>query len=129
MEMVEPSGASARRPSSTYRASNVRLLAASDNWRSVAGPVSPLPYNRPAGGSDRRAQGFRELDDRLAAPGMRHTHDNLAGTDDLPRLGQSFDDHAVRIGEEDGVARFVDVGLRLGRVEVRLADLRPPLAS
>src|SRR5688572_12561992 len=30
---------------------------------------------RPADGSDRRAQGFGELDDRLAPPGMRHTHD------------------------------------------------------
>src|SRR5687768_16762541 len=46
IEMVEPSGASAGRPSSTYRASNVRVsgCAASDSWRSVAGPPSPFPY-------------------------------------------------------------------------------------
>jgi hypothetical protein len=30
---------------------------------------------------------------------MRHTHDDLAGTDDVPRLSQSLDDHAVRISK------------------------------
>src|SRR5688500_713121 len=37
---------------------------------------------RPAGRSDRRAQGFGKLDDRLATPRVRYTHDDLAGTDD-----------------------------------------------
>jgi hypothetical protein len=40
----------------------------------------------------------------LAAPGMRHTHDDLAGSDDLARLRQSLDDDSVRIGEQDRVA-------------------------
>jgi hypothetical protein len=30
---------------------------------------------------------------------MRHTHDALAGTDDVPRLRQSLDYHAVRISK------------------------------
>src|SRR5439155_19986816 len=59
----------------------VRQLA---EFRRARQPASI--QGRPPGGSDRRAQGFRELDDRLAAPGMRHTHDDLAGTDDLARL-------------------------------------------
>ena len=52
---------------------------------------------------------------------MRHTHDDLAGSDDLPRLRQRLDHHAVRISKQDSVARFVagNVGLGFGRIEFR----------
>ena len=58
---------------------------------------------------------------RFAAPGMRHTDDNLTGTDDLARLRQGLHHHAVRVGEQDRVAGFVagNVGLGLGRIELR----------
>ena len=61
---------------------------------------------------------------------MRHTHDALAGTDDLPRLGQSLDDHAVRISKEDCVARLVagHVGPGLGRADSALAASAAALA-
>ena len=98
----------------------VRQLA---KFRRAREPASI--QSRPAGRSDRRAQSFGKLDDRLASSGMRHTHDDLAGSDNLPRLRQRLDHHAVRIGEQDGVARFVagDVGLGLGRVELRSCRL------
>ena len=98
---------SLERPSLTVR--GVRQLA---KFRRARQPASI--QGRPAGGSDRRAQGFGELDDRLAAPGMRHTHDDLAGSDDLPRLRQSLDHHAVRISKQDSVARLVAGNVGLG---------------
>src|SRR5688572_17137116 len=42
--------------------------------------------------SGRRTQSFGKLDDRFTAPGVRHTHDDLSGTDDLTRLRQRLDD-------------------------------------
>ena len=128
MEMVEPSGASARaalqhvpsleRPSLTV--CGVRQLA---KFRGAREPTSI--QGRAAGGSDRRAQGFGEFDDRLAASGMRHTDDHLAGNDDLPRLCQSLDHHTVRISKQDSVARLVagNVGLGSGRIELRSCRL------
>ena len=128
MEMVEPSGASARRslqhvpslerPSVTV--GGVRQLA---KFRRARQPASI--QGRPAGGSDRRTQGFGELDDRLAAPGMRHTHDDLARSDDLARLRQSLDDHAVRISKQDCVARLVagNVGPGFGSIQLRFCRL------
>ena len=109
---------SLERPSLTVR--GVRQLA---KFRGARQPASI--QGRPAGGSDRRAQGFGELDDRLAASGMRHTHDDLAGSDDLARLRQSLDHHAVRISKQDSVARLVagNVGLGFGRIELRSCRL------
>lgn len=77
-------------------------------------------------GTDRRTQGFGELDDRFAAPGMRHTDDDLPGADDLARLRQGLHHHAVRVGEQDRVAGFVarNVGPGLGRIELRPCRLR-----
>ena len=56
---------------------------------------------------------------------MRHTHDDLAGSDDLPWLRQRLDHHAVRVREQDSVARLVagNVGLSLGRIEFRSCRL------
>ena len=56
---------------------------------------------------------------------MRHTHDDLAGTDDLARLRQSLDYHAIRVREQDSVARFIagNVGLGFGRIELRSCRL------
>ncbi len=56
---------------------------------------------------------------------MRHTDDNLTGTDDLARLRQGVHHHAVRVGEQDRIAGFVarNVRLRLGRLELRLGRL------
>ena len=100
MEMVEPSGASARRlqhslpslerPSLTVR--GVRQLAKCCRARQPASI-----QGRPAGGSDRRAQGFESSITASRRPACA-THDD-SGTDDLPRLGQSLDDHAVRISQ------------------------------
>ena len=45
---------------------------------------------------------------------MGHTHDNLTGSNDLPRLRKSFDHDAVRIGQQDRIARLVAGNGRLG---------------
>src|SRR6266545_3717371 len=98
----------------------VRQLA---EFRRARQPASI--QGRPPGGSDRRAQGFGELDDRLAGPGTRHTHDDLAGTDDLARLRESLDYHAIRVSQQVRVARLIagNVGPGLGRVELRSCRL------
>src|SRR6185437_238956 len=88
---------SLERPSLTVR--RVRQLA---KPRGAREPASI--QGRAAGGSHRRAQGFWEFDDRLAESGMRHTDDNLAGSDDVSRLRQSLDHHPVRISKQDRVA-------------------------
>lgn len=51
---------------------------------------------------------------------MRHANDDLASADHLARLGQGLHDNTVRIGEQDGVARFVvgHVGLGLGPLQL-----------
>jgi hypothetical protein len=56
---------------------------------------------------------------------MGHAHDDLARSNDLPRLRKSFDHHAVRIGQQDCIARLVtgNVGLGLGRIELRACRL------
>jgi hypothetical protein len=104
----------------------VRRFAASDSWRSLAEPVSLLPYKVAwPRGADRRAQGFGKLDDCLARSGTRHTHDDLPGSDDLARLRQSLDDHAVRISKQDCVARLVarNVGAGVCGIELRSGRL------
>src|SRR5438876_11928322 len=52
---------------------------------------------------------------------MRHADDNLAGSDDLPRLRQTLDDHTIHISKQDSVAHLVasNVGLGFGRIELR----------
>jgi hypothetical protein len=99
------------------RVCGVRQLA---QFRSARQPAAV--HARPAAGSNRWSQRFRKLDDGLAAPGMRDPHDYLAGTDDLAGLGKRIHHHAIRVGEQHGVARFVagHVGLGLGRIEFRL---------
>jgi hypothetical protein len=56
---------------------------------------------------------------------MRQTHDDLTGTDDLPRLRQSLDYHAVPVGEQDSVTSFIagDACLGLRRIELRACGL------
>ena len=58
-------------------------------------------------------------------PGMRHTHDGLASTDDLARLRQSLDYHAIRVREQNSVARFIvgNAGLGFGRIQLRSCRL------
>ena len=74
-----------------------------------------------ARGSDRRTQRFGKVDDGLARPRVRNSHDYLPGSDDLPRLRQRFDYNAVRVSRQECIAGVVagDIGLRLGRIEVR----------
>ena len=108
---------SLERPSLTVR--GVRQLA---KCRRARQPASI--QGRPAGGSDRRAQGFGELDDRLAAPGMRHTHDDLAGTDDVP--GSARVSTTTPSASSAGLRSSLvagHVGPGLGRIELRSCRL------
>src|SRR5256885_15687009 len=61
---------------------------------------------------------------------MRQTHDDLTGTDDLPRLRQSLDYHAGRVREQNSVTCFIasNAGLGLGHIELRSCGLGVSLA-
>ena len=52
---------------------------------------------------------------------MRHAHDDLTGVDDLTRLRQGLDDHAIPVRNQDGVTCFIASNIRpgLGRIELR----------
>ena len=55
---------------------------------------------------------------------MGHTHDDLTRSNDLPRLCQGFDHHAVRIGQQDRIARLVAGNGRLGLGCIELGSCR-----
>ncbi len=55
---------------------------------------------------------------------MGHAHDDLAGSNDLSRLRQGFDHHAVRIGQQDRIARLVAGNGRLGLGCIELGPCR-----
>ncbi len=79
-----------------------------------------------ADGTDGRTQGFRQLDDGLAATGMCDAHHDLAGVDHLASVSKRFDDHAIGIGYQYCIAHRVPchVGLGLRRIELRPGRVR-----
>jgi hypothetical protein len=65
------------------------------------------------------------LNDRLARPVLRETHDGLTGAHHLTRFGERLDDHAGGVRHEQRVRRRVarDLRLRLGGVQLRAGRL------
>ena len=64
--------------------------------------------------TQRRSQGFRQVDPGFPRTGVCQFDDHLPGGNHLPRFDQRIDDGAVSVGHEYGVSRLVSCHLGLG---------------
>src|SRR6478672_8100888 len=107
----------------------------------IAAPIAPIHASFGLR-ADRRPDCLRQIYSSLARTSVRKSDYDLPGGDHLPGLAECLDDHAVGIGQEDGIVSLVSGNLsiclgcrqlRLGIIERRLGLLialmrRPPIS-